>query len=785
MEALAGNDGFLKHLNAVRVQFEQTVGKTGYRGGAGSPCIAYFSLEYGIHESVRLYSGGLGALAGDHLKAASDLGLPMVAVGLLYRQGYFQQYLNKDGWQQEYYPDNAIHRMPLTQALDAGGHPLTVSVALPGGALHAVIWTLRVGRVPLYLLDANVQENTPEFRGITGRLYGGDRQTRLRQELLLGIGGFRALVALGIEPSCCHMNEGHAAFLSLERIAHLVRTRGMSQEAATEVVARTGVFTTHTPVPAGNECFEVGLLRPHLEALQKETGLTPEQVMAWGQADDGRNGHEVSMTILGLRMAHSSNGVSELHGGVARRMWQHLWPGRPADEVPIRHITNGVHTPSWISSDTMTLFNRYLGEEWRTHPSDRRFLANLAHVPDEEMWRIHELNRSRLVRRARELLEFQLRSRNAQRAEIAQAKSVLDHDVLTIGFARRFATYKRATLLLRDPERFEALLSDEERPVQFVLAGRAHPADDAGKEFIRRIVEFAHRPRMRRRVVFLENYDIAIARHLVQGCDVWLNTPRRPLEASGTSGMKAAVNGVLNVSVLDGWWCEGYASDCGWAIGAGEEYEDTDYQDMVESQALYNILENEVVPMFYDRETGDLPTRWVNMMKASIKMGLGFFTSHRMLEEYDIRFYTPASETFARLSANGAEAALRLVAQCKRFREIWPRVRCASPAADREVSTLHVGDRFVVTTAVDLAGLQPAEVDVEVYYGPVDSENRIVESHVEPMELNGNQGPDRHVYRRELECRHTGRYGFTARVVPHGSEWQAVIPGFMRWAEGL
>lgn len=783
-EALATNEGFINHLASVKSRYGDMIGKAGYHRGQGRPCVAYFSLEYGIHESVRMYSGGLGALAGDHLKAASDLGLPLVAVGLMYRQGYFQQYLNKDGWQQEFYPDNQIHLMPLTQAQNPAGEPVQVTVPLPGGNVHAVVWTLQVGRVPLYLLDTNLQENPPELRGITGRLYGGDRQLRLRQELLLGIGGFQALVALGIEPSACHMNEGHAAFLSLARIPHLVKKYGLTREAAVEVVSRTGVFTTHTPVPAGNECFDFALLRPHLDALQPMTGIPAEEIYPWGQAADGRNSHEVSMTILGLRMAHSSNGVSELHGGVAREMWQHLWPHHPKDEVPIGHVTNGVHVPSWISPDTAALFNRYLGDDWRMHPSDRRCLGTINQIPDEELWRIHELNRARLVRRARELLDRQMRARNSPRSELTLAKSVLDHDVLTIGFARRFATYKRATLLLRDIDRLEALLTNDERPVQLVFAGKAHPADDAGKEFIRRIVEVAHRPHLRRRIVFLENYDIGIARYLVQGCDLWLNTPQRPLEASGTSGMKAAVNGVLNCSVLDGWWCEGYSAECGWAIGAGEQHNDTEYQDMVESQALFNILENEVVPMFYDRESGDLPTRWLAMMKSSVKMGLGFFTSHRMLEEYDIKFYSPACETYTRLLAEGAAEANRLVAQRKRLAELWPSVTCSIPETDHDISALHVGDRFGVTTAVNLGGLKPEEVDVEVYYGPVNSENNITESHVEKMDLAEDRSHGRYLFRRQLECQRTGRYGFTARVIPRGPDWRCVMPGFMRWADG-
>jgi starch phosphorylase len=783
LEALAQNEGYRTHLASVRKRFDEAL--TPAAGKPATPSIAYFSLEYGIHESVRLYSGGLGALAGDHLKASSDLGLPLAAVGLMYRQGYFQQYLNREGWQQEYYPDNEVHCMPLSEIAGGDGRPMRVSIPLPEGRLHAAVWLLKVGRIPLYLLDANVQENSADLRAVTSKLYGGDRRTRLRQELLLGIGGYQMLARLGIDPSVCHMNEGHAAFLALARVAHLMKSLNLNMDEALEVTFRAGVFTTHTPVPAGNEAFPIDLIKPHLDVIERELGLPADSVLSLGQPPNGEgNPHELSMTVLGLRSAQFSNGVSELHGRVARRMWQHLWPERADDEVPIRHVTNGVHVASWLSGDMAAMFDRYLGDEWRMHPSDKRATGNIAHIPDEELWRTHELGRSRLVRYARELLEKQLRARNSQRAEIAQAKSVLDHNVLTIGFARRFATYKRAILLLRDPERFEAMLCNEDRPVQILFAGKAHPADHEGKEFIKRLVDFSQRPNIRRHVVFLENYDIAIARHLVQGVDIWLNTPRRPHEASGTSGMKAAVNGGINVSVLDGWWCEGYSSDCGWAIGAGEEYDDAEYQDGVESQALYNILENEAIPAFYDRETGDVPLRWLSMMKASIRMGLGFFTSHRMVEEYDVEFYGPAQSAFTQLTAEDSKVARQFVAQRTRLAKLWPGVRCSMPVTDHEMTGLHVGDRFTVRSIVTLGELLPSEVDVEVYYGLVNSENKIVSSQVDRMEMVKDRGNGEFVYTREVECIKTGRYGFTARVTPHGPEWKNVIPGFIRWADG-
>ena len=784
LEALSGNAGFLNHLSEVRKHFETDIGAEPSCDDVTERSVAYFSLEYGIHESVRLYSGGLGVLAGDHLKAASDLGLPLVGVGLMYRQGYFQQYLDSDGLQQEFYPENEIHCLPLNPVNDADGKQLMVEVPLPEGSMKAVVWQLSVGRIPLYLLDTNIRDNPADFRHVTAQLYGGDKKNRLRQELLLGVGGIRALGMMGIDPKVCHINEGHAAFLGLARMSHLVSECNLDVDEAMQVVSRSGVFTTHTPVPAGNETFELTLLKPHLEALKGELGIDPSRVISLGQAHDNANDHELSMTVLGLRTAMFSNGVSKLHGIVARRMWQHLWPGRQYDEIPIGHVTNGVHVPSWLYSDLGALFDRYLGDSWRTHPSEQRSLKNISHIPDEELWRVHELARSRLIRSVRELTERQLRTRNSSRAEVAQAKSILDHDALTIGFARRFATYKRGNLLLRDPERLVALLSNDERPVQFVFAGKAHPADGSGKDLIRQLVHFARRANVRHRLVFVENYNIGLARYMVQGVDVWLNTPRRPHEASGTSGMKAAVNGVLNVSTLDGWWCEGYSGDCGWAIGKGEEYEDVEYHDTVESQALFNLLENEVIPCFYDREAGDLPRKWIEMMRSSMRMALGFFTSHRMVEQYNEEFYLSSRSEFDRLMAENGKVAHQLEKHRRRLEDLWPKVGCSMPVTERDITSLHVGDRFAVTSLVRLGTLKPEEVDVEVYHGPVNSENQITNSQVEKMSMAEKRADGEYVYRAELDCRHTGRFGFSARVTPVGLTWKNAIPGFITWADG-
>ena len=786
LESLAEDDSFLGHLEEVQRRFKAEVARPDSctDPAASCCCIAYMSLEYGLHESVKMYSGGLGVLAGDHVKAASDMRLPLVGVGLLYRQGYFQQHLDPDGLQQESYPEHKLNEMPVVRARDAGGNDINVTVPLPEGPLHAAVFRLEVGRVPLLILDTNIPENSPELRATTAKLYTSDRRTRLRQELLLGIGGFKALQAVGCDPHVFHMNEGHAAFVNLARISHLVREKGMDMEVAREVVVRTSVFTTHTPVPAGNEAFAVDLVTPHLAALQEETGILPATVVGWGRAGDGSQGHELSMTVLGLRLAELSNGVSKLHGRVARQMWAHLWPGRPEDEVPISSITNGIHVPTWLAPDLAALFDRYLGPHWRSSPEDPEILERVAHMPNEDLWRAHELCRGRLIRTVREHGEQQMRARNAPAEQVAHIRSILNFDVLTVGFARRFAVYKRGTLLLRDPERLEALLTHLDRPVQFVFAGKAHPSDQHGKELIRQIVHFARKANIRHRMVFLENYNVRVARSLVQGVDVWLNTPRRPHEASGTSGMKAAVNGALNLSVLDGWWDEAYTPERGWAIGAGEEHADSEYQDSVESQALYNLLENEVVPAFYDRGAGDLPLAWINRMKASIAMALEHFTSHRMVAEYRDRFYDPALKAYDSLVADDAARARALLEQRRRLTSLWEDVRIEHVHAERDVAELHVGDRFVVSATVSLGRLSPDEVDVQVYFGPVNSENSIVESRAQTMKQAGSPSGDARIYTQEVTCESTGRYGFTVRAVPRGAEWTRTMPGFMAWADG-
>ncbi len=782
---LAADESFMVHLGRVHQAFDkETQQPADTRSPVYAPgdCIAYFCAEFGVHESLPLFAGGLGALAGDHLKAASNMGLPLVAVGLLYRQGYFRQYLNNDGWQQETYPENEIHNLPLERVLKPDGNPLTVRIPAPGHTLHAAVWKVRVGRIPIVLLDSNIPDNPPEWRDITCQLYGGDHRTRLLQEILLGIGGLRALYEMGLDPQVCHMNEGHSAFISLERLAWLMSHRGLDKKTAMEIIVRTNVFTTHTPVAAGHDEFHVDMLRPFFEALHESLHTSVDELLSLGRAAHSSESAPLSMTVLALRLSQYCNGVSRLHGAVARRMWTHLWPGRPEDEIPIASITNGVHTPSWLSPENILLFDRYLGSQWHTKPGDAAMLERIDQIPDEELWRAHELSRSRLIRECREWTMRQILRRNAGKVEMEAAKSVLDPAILTIGFARRFATYKRAGLFLHDAARLEALLTGE-TPIQVIFAGKAHPRDNEGKEIIRQIVHFSRRAHVHHRIIFIEDYDIDVARFLVQGVDVWLNTPRRPLEASGTSGMKAAVNGALNVSILDGWWDEAYTPERGWCIGRREEYQDAGYQDAVESQALYNLLESDVIPCFYTRPNDNLPAPWIKMMKAAIKMAFVSFSSHRMVREYEERFYIPALQRGRALLADNAAEAHALVKQRARLTRLWPQVRAGRPAAQSELGRLRVGDTFTVTVPVRLGELNPDEVAVELYYGLLNMKGAITAGHRQPMTAIRKMDDGQHIFECRLECLTTGRYGFTARIMPRGDAWTQTMPGFLTWAE--
>ena len=783
-EKLAKDKGYRAHLKEVQEQFKiRVMGGADHGDSDFGPqdTVAYFSMEFGIHESLPLFAGGLGILAGDHLKAASNLGLPLTGVGLMYQSGYFRQYLNPDGWQQEAYPETDLYELPVERVQDNSGNELRVSVARPEGPIQALVWKIMVGRIPLYLLDTNILENKPANREITSRLYAGDQKIRLAQEMLLGIGGMRALEAMQINVKVLHMNEGHSAFASLERLAQTISRHNVDLKTALEIVPRTTVFTTHTPVAAGHDEFPAEHVQPYLKPLEERLQTTEKEILSWGQPVGSGPEAPLSMFILGLHAASHCNGVSDLHGSVARRMWSHVWPERPVKEVPISHITNGIHISSFISSEFANLFNRYLGPDWYMSSRKPENINRIEDIYDEELWRSHEMNRSRLVRTCREHLIKQYTRRNAPSNVIETLESVLDPDVLTIAFARRFATYKRAYLLFKDPERLKAIVNSKKYPVQFIFAGKAHPKDNEGKELIKRLFMFASETELRDRIIFLEDYDMHLARHLFQGADVWLNTPRRPLEACGTSGMKAAINGVLNVSILDGWWCEGYTEQRGWRIGNGEEYTDHDYQDAVESQALYNVLENEVIPCFYNRKNGDLPASWLQKMKASMKMAMEMFCSLRMVADYNNRYYLPAAKRYDTLLANQAEEARNLASQIKRLRSLWNNIEIQPPVRKNR-RPYRVGEKFEVTAEVNLAELHPDEVDVELYYGQMKSLEDLADSRVEQMTVLEDRGNSHYLYGSTLTCQSSGRFGFTVRVTPRGDERVKSTPRLLTWA---
>ena len=612
-------------------------------GVLGSQLVAYFSAEFGIHESVPIYSGGLGVLSGDHIKSASGLGVPLVAIGLFYDQGYFRQHLDDKGWQQEEYIDTKVKNLAMEPALGKDGKPITIQIETLDGALNARVWLMNVGRVPLYLLDCDVEGNRPEDRELTSRLYGGDVRTRIRQELVLGVGGVKALHALGIVPGVYHLNEGHSAFAPLEVIRERMADEGLSFDEALREVAQHTVFTTHTPVPAGHDRFEGHLVEEHLGPLRQQLGISNEQLMGLGRVEPQNENESFCMTVIGLKLSRRANAVSSLHGQVSRRMWAHLWPWRVEEEIPIGHITNGVHVPSWLAWPMQLLYDKYLGAEWQKTMGDSGVWQKIYNIDPGELWETHNALKSRLLEFVRRRVSRQCRRRSEDEAAVEAARNVLDPSALTIGFARRFATYKRANLVLQQLERFAELADDKNRPVQFIFSGKAHPADEPGKKLIQSIANMRHDPRFRNRIVFIEDYDINVGRHLTQGVDVWLNNPRRPLEASGTSGQKVVLNGGLNCSILDGWWAEAFNGRNGFSIGHGGQHVDTEVGDERDTELLLRVLKDEVIPLFYDRDVDGLPHEWIVRMTNSIATLAARFSAHRMVMDYVKHSYLVAA----------------------------------------------------------------------------------------------------------------------------------------------
>jgi starch phosphorylase len=783
----AGDEGFLAQLNRSSAKLREYMHSTNtwyekHSLKSKQLTVAYFSAEFGLSEALPIYSGGLGVLAGDHIKAASELGIPLVGVGIVYQQGYFRQYLNADGWQQEKYPINDFYNLPILPVKEKDGSPVLISIDFPGRKIYARIWKAQVGRVPLYLLDTNVPQNSQADQDITDALYHGDSELRMKQEMILGIGGMRALKALGIIPTVCHMNEGHSAFLGLERIRQLMEEKGLTFLQAKEVGSAGQIFTTHTAVPAGIDKFAPELMDTYWSEYYRNLGLSREEFLALGRETAGDGREPFSMAILAIKLSSKINAVSRLHGEVSRKLFGSIWKNLPEAEVPISHITNGIHPQTWMSEEVAELFERYLGPRWYEEAADANVWRRVEEIPDEELWRIHEKRRQRLVNFCRARNRKQLEQRGALASELKEALEVLDPEALTIGFARRVATYKRATLLLNDIERLVSILSRKDRPVQIIIAGKAHPEDTPAKELIRDLIHFSRRDDVKRRVVFLEDYDINVARWMVEGVDVWLNTPRRFLEASGTSGMKVAFNSGINVSILDGWWDEAYEGQVGWAIGHGEVYDDTNYQDVVESAALYDLLEKEIVPAFYDRDKDGRPRAWLARMKTSMLAICPNFNIDRMVREYASHMYFPVGTRYNELLANDATRAKELALWKSRVQKNWKDVYIESVEAGSQ-EKVQVGDHMEVQASVRLGELLPEDVAVQIYHGPLDKDGEISRGEVIPMTVSDKQKGQSIIFSGCIRYSRSGRYGLTVRVFPSnddlGSPYET---GLIHWA---
>ncbi len=740
--------------------------------------IAYFSAEFGLHEALPIYSGGLGILSGDHCKEASDLGLPFVGVGFLYPQGYFRQTVTREGAQEAAYDKLHFSEAPALPAVGPDGNEVMIQVELPGRRIHAKVWKLQVGRIPLYLMDTDVAPNAPHDRELSARLYGGDREMRISQEIVLGIGGVRALRALGIAPTAWHLNEGHAAFLSLERCRELV-VSGLSFNEAREVVAANSLFTTHTPVPAGNDTFSYDLVDKYFGSYWGQLGLTREQFMDVAREDHGW-GPTFGMTVLALNLTGQHNGVSELHGAVSRQMWQFLWPGIDADEVPIGSITNGVHTPSWVAPEIDALFQRYLGVDWKNHVDESALWQAVSEIPDEELWQVHLERKNALIEYTRRhLSEHHLRLGEGA-LQMAEFARMLNPNALIIGFARRFATYKRATLIFRDMERLNRIVNNPERPVQIIFAGKAHPADGPGKALLEQVYRFSRSDAFRGKIIFLENYDINMARYLVSGTDVWLNNPIRPHEASGTSGQKAALNGQPNFSVLDGWWDEGFNGRNGWAIGEEREYHDANAQDEADSLSLYSTLEDEIIPTYYEQSASGIPHRWIGIMKEAIITCAPAFSMRRMVKEYTTRFYVPEIQEGVRIEQDRYQQARALATWKEKVRKAWPTLELY--ADGRRDGQISLGEGIDMRAWVRGDNLRPEDLTLEIVYGEA-KDDQVAIQHALPMEYIKQELDGSLRYELRLRPPESGSIAYGVRALPnHPALANKHEMGLVRWA---
>ncbi len=770
LERVAEDGEFLKEYDKVVQNFDSymTSKNTWFRKtypNKEKDLIAYFSAEYGLDETIPIYSGGLGILSGDHLKSASDLGIPIVAVGLLYKNGYFHQRINQYGEQKTEYHNIDLANLPINLVKDKDGKDLIIYVKFPQRRLYLKVWKMNVGRVCLYLFDSDIEENHPEDRDVTLRLYGGDQEMRIRQEIVLGMAGVSLLKQLGLNPTVYHMNEGHSAFLTLELMKNIMEEKQVSFEMAKEIATSKTVFTTHTPVPAGNDIFPIDLVEKYFKDYWKRFGIEKETFLKLGMKQEEAMEQGFNMGILALKIAGKKNGVSKLHGAVSRELFGDVWPAISPNESPITHVTNGIHTCSWLAPNIKELYNKYLIPYWQDQIHQNDTWQKIKEIPDEELWNAHLARKEKLVKLIKDNITQRFQKDGVTYDKIHEMIAPLDPNILTIGFARRFATYKRAALIFKDLERITEILNNQNKPVQIVFAGKGHPADQQGYDLIKYIHDISMKPQFKGKIFILENYNIAMSRYLVSGVDVWLNTPRRPMEASGTSGQKASVNGVINFSVLDGWWAEGYNQKNGWMIGTNQEYHSYEEQDRADSESLYNTLENKIIPMYYENRENGIPKQWVNMMKNSILSTGGQYSTARMLVDYTTKLYMPLSDLSQNHFSDLSQVA-EYVEWKQNATQHWNEIELEQ-AGNLDNITMDAGNNIEVSVLVKLPNLSVDNVEAQVYYGKIIDSGIVEEIQIVPMQLvERNEKTRTYRYSAKIELKTGGDYGYTFRVMP-------------------
>ena len=770
LEKVSKDQKFLEEYNVIANNYENYINSKNTWFSKNYPknennLIAYFSAEYGLDETIPIYSGGLGILSGDHLKSASDLGLPFVAVGMLYKEGYFIQKLNKYGEQENNYIKADLNNLPIEAVKDSEGKDLKITVDYPERKLYLKVWKINVGRIKLYLMDSDIEENSEEDRKVTLQLYGGDQEMRIKQEIVLGMGGVKLLKTLGLNPTVYHMNEGHSSFLTLELIKDLMEEKKISFDMAKDITTSKTVFTTHTPVPAGNDIFPLNLIEKYFKYFWPKLGLNREEFLKLGMKPTEKLENGFNMGILALRNAGKKNGVSKLHGAVSRELFGEVWPNIAANESPIGYVTNGIHTCSWLAQNLKELYNEYLIPYWQDNMHKDEVWKQIKDIPNERLWEEHQARKEKMLKMVKQNTTERLKRVGVSYEEIKEITSKLNPNALTIGFARRFATYKRATLIFKDIERITQILNDSEKPVQLIFAGKAHPLDKAGQDLIKYINELAMKPQFKGKIFVLENYNIGMSRYLISGCDVWLNNPRRPMEASGTSGQKASVNGVINFSVLDGWWAEGYDQTNGWTIGTNAEFTSYEEQDLADSESLYNTLENKIVPLYYENRKDNLPVNWIEIMKNSIITTGGKYSTQRMVIDYTNNMYIPLCNLY-----NNYYSKLDNVAEYSEWKseinKSWDKIEIKQLNNLADIS-IDAGNKINVECEVKLPNINVENIEAQVYYGKIAENGMVDEIQVIPMKLKARNDTEKiYTFETKIELTTGGDYGYTFRVMP-------------------